>query len=123
MSVQEYSFIVYSISVVSSSGIKGNIEDMGVQLVGTSRHTCSSPLAALYIFPDGSVGLCDRARFLLGRVEVEELSIGSIYKQDLSKIWNGAVHKKIVKHSLEMNFDELSQCKSCNKWWNEMEMF
>lgn len=123
MSVQEYSFIVYSISVVSSSGIKGNIEDMGVQLVGTSRHTCSSPLAALYIFPDGSVGLCDRARFLLGRVEVEELSIGSIYKQDLSKIWNGAAHKKIVKHSLEMNFDELSQCKSCNKWWNEMEMF
>ncbi|MCH5322901.1 MAG: SPASM domain-containing protein [Helicobacter sp.] len=85
------------------------------------RHTCSAPFSNLYIFPDGSVGVCMRCQLLLGREEVENLRIGNIYSQNLNEIWQGEIHKKWTSWHIDSYFDELKPCLNCACWWNELE--
>ena len=81
------------------------------------RHTCSAPFANLYVFPDGSCGVCDMQRAWLGRKQVDSLCIGNIYQENLEQIWQGKLHWQIQQKHLNLSFDKI--CEICGSWWNE----
>lgn len=85
------------------------------------RHTCSAPFSNLYIFPCGSVGVCDYQRGFLGRVDPSEFCIGNVLNEKLEDIWGGARHIEFCEKSSHLCFDTplMQLCVRCNSWWNE----
>ena len=81
------------------------------------RHTCSAPFANLYVFPDGSCGVCDMQRAWLGRKQVESFCIGNVYQENLEQIWQGKLHWQMQQKHLNLSFDKI--CEICGSWWNE----
>ncbi|RAX56895.1 hypothetical protein CCZ01_08115 [Helicobacter monodelphidis] len=91
--------------------------------ISNKRHTCSAPFASLYVFPDGSVGLCERQREMLGREDVKNFRLGYLSEQTLDEIWNNITHRHFMdKHQcLDFELECFNPCRNCNSWWNEVE--
>ena len=89
--------------------------------LNNARHTCSAPFSSLYVFPEGSVGFCEQQRGWIGREQVENFRLGSLYEQSLQEIWYNQIHRQMLEKHLHLCFDEpcLKICESCCSWWNE----
>ena len=69
------------------------------------RICCDSLFTSVNIQSNGDVGVCG--------CRYPNLMIGNVFQMPLSEIWNGDIHKKIMKLHLEGMRETITDCRDC----------
>lgn len=90
-----------------------NYDDILPEFDGTTRYhykynkklCCDSLFSLMNIQTNGNIDCCG--------CKYPPLPIGNIYKNSLSDIWNGKIHRKYMKLHLSKKYQEISCCMNC----------